>query len=137
MQFENNLMQEISPKELMFIKQELTSYPNILVVELNGSEIQSWEDYALAIQQNFRFPTSCTDSIDRYLDWIRDLSWIEREKYILVIHQYDKFLQQNPKLKNDILADFTDIILPFWQEEVESVVVGGKAKTFMVYLVKE
>lgn len=133
----NNKVQEVSPEEIAIIKGELIGSPEILLVELNGSEIQSWEDYVSEIQQNFRFPTSCFDSVDRYLDWMRDLSWIEKEKYILVIHHFDTFLQHKPELKNEIVLDFKDTILPFWQEEVVEVVVDGKAKSFIVYLVKQ
>lgn len=47
----------------------------------------------------------------------------------------DKFFQHEPELKNEIILDFKEIILPFWQEEVVDIVVGGKEKSFMVYLV--
>lgn len=133
----HNKVQEVSLEDFATIKLELIDNPEIFLVELSGSEIQSWDDYVTKMQINFRFPTSCKDSVDRYLDWMRDLSWIEKEKFILVIHQFDKFLQKLPELKSEIMSDFTDIILPFWQEEVSEVVVGGQAKIFMVCLVKE
>lgn len=130
-----NKIQEISPEEFAFIKGELNVSPEVYLVELNGSEIQSWDDYVSEIQQSFKFPTLCNESVDRYLDWMRDLSWIKKEKYMLVIHQFDKFLQHEPELKNEIILDFKEIILPFWQKEVVEIVVGGKVKSFMVYLV--
>ncbi|MDI7743145.1 barstar family protein [Lysinibacillus fusiformis] len=108
----------------------------ILFIELEGANIQSWEDYISEIEHKFKFPSSCTDSIDRYLDWMRDLDWLEKEKYILVINNYKYFLKDSKELKNDIIRDFKETILPFWQTEVKDVIVDGKPKTFMVYLVE-
>jgi hypothetical protein len=132
----NNKVIEVSTEDFKLIKAELNDSPEILFVELNGSNIQSWDEYVTEIQDNFKFPTTCNDSVDRYHDWIRDLSWIEKEKYILAIYNFDNFLQYQPKLKREIILDFKDIILPFWQEDVVGVVVEGQAKSFMVYLVR-
>jgi len=132
-----NKVYEVSPEDFAKLKLEFIDNQEIFLVELSGSEIQSWDDYVTMMQTNFRFPTTCNDSVDRYLDWMRDLSWIEKEKFILVIHQFDRFLQNMPELKSEIISDFIDIILPFWQEEVSQVIVGGRAKNFLVYLVKE
>jgi len=130
-----NKIQEISLEEFAFIKGELSVSPEVYLVEINGSEIQSWDEYVSQIQQRFKFPTPCNDSVDRYLDWMRDLSWIEKENYMLVIYQFDRFFEHEPELKNEIILDFKEIILPFWQEEVVDIVVGGKEKSFMVYLI--
>ncbi|BBI33836.1 barstar family protein [Cohnella abietis] len=105
------------------------------IAEISGAYIQTWEEYVTEIQSKFIFPTACIDSMDRYLDWIRDLDWLGKDGYALIIYDFSEFLKNAPKLKQEIVADFTDIILPFWQEEVEEVVVGAKAKAFMVYLV--
>ena len=37
-------------------------------------------------------------------------------------HCFNRFLENEPELKNEIISDFTDFILPFWQKEVEEVV---------------
>jgi hypothetical protein len=37
--------------------------------------------------------------------------------------------------KADFIDHFKDFILPFWEDEVTRVFVGGKAKSFNVYLV--
>jgi hypothetical protein len=132
----NNKVLVVSVEDINAIKKKLISDNKTLLVELNGSTIQSWEEYISEIQEKFRFPTPCFDSVDRYLDWMRDLGWLDKEKYTLVINNFSLFLQDKPELKKNIISDFTEIILPFWQEEVEEVVVGGKAKSFMVYLVE-
>ncbi|KQL34056.1 hypothetical protein AN960_20570 [Bacillus sp. FJAT-25509] len=74
--------------------------------------------------------------MDRYLDWIRDLDWIEKDSFAIVIYNYNDFLNTELELKDIIINTFKDTILPFWEEEVERVVVEGKAKSFKVYLVE-
>ena len=43
-------------------------------------------------------------------------------------------LVDNLKLKNDIMADFEEIILPWWEEEVVGHRVGGVPRKCLVYL---
>lgn len=125
----------ISNKEFEKIKKNLLNNEQMYVVELNGENIQSWESYIIDIQTKFKFPTSCIDSIDRYFDWMRDLEWLKKESYTLIINKYNLFMKNNIELRNEIISDFKEVILSFWQDEVEEVVVGGKAKLFTLYLV--
>lgn len=55
----------------------------------------------------------------RYLDWIRDLEWLNKEAYVLIINDYNLFMRNNTDLKNEIISDFKEVILSFWQDEVE------------------
>jgi hypothetical protein len=52
-----------------------------------------------------------------------------------MIYDFEFFLREGPQLKESIIADFRDQILPFWEEEVIHVVVEGEPKSFNVYLV--
>ncbi|EGO5829996.1 hypothetical protein HKH49_002731 [Enterococcus faecalis] len=45
-------------------------------------------------------------------------------------------MKDDPKIKNKIIYYFEESIIPFWQDEVEHVVVDGKAKIFKVFIVK-
>ena len=122
-------------KNIEIIKAGLKSNDRIYLVEIDGKQIQSWEDYISIIETNFKLPTPCLDSVDRYLDWMRDLSWLKKEEFILIITNYSLFLKNNSELRKQIIDDFADVILPFWQDGVEKVVVDGKSKSFIVYLV--
>jgi hypothetical protein len=73
--------------------------------------------------------------MDGYLDWMRDLGWLNKESYTLIINEYNLFMKNNIDLKNKIISHFRHVILPFWKDEVEEVVVGGKGKCFTLYLV--
>ena len=108
---------------------------NVYIVKIKGEMIQCWEDYIFEIQNKFNFPTSCLDSVDRYLDWMRDLQWIIEEKIVLVIYNYKCFLRNNTKLKNELILDFKEVILPYWEGEVKAEVVEGVPRSHTIYLV--
>lgn len=131
----NNSVLKITDKEAEGIKNRLYSMDKYFVLELDGADIQSWNDYISVIQSGFQFPTPCFDSVDRYLDLMRDLSWLDKEGFALFINNFDLFLKEDLELGEEIIGDFAEVILPFWQDEVKEVVVEGKAKPFMVYLV--
>lgn len=117
------------------VKQILKSAPDdFLVVEINGERIQTWEQYTLTIEKNMNFPTTCIDSIARYEDWICDLEWLAKRGFIIVIYNFDKFMKNNPRIKGTILCGFEELILPWWQSEVEKC-SPRKVSPFNVYLV--
>ena len=105
------------------------------LVEIYGKEILTWKDYIEIIEKAFRFPTQCTNNFDGYYDWMRDLDWLGKDHYVLVVHDFSHFLEQDQALKKEIIYGFNEVILPWWQEEVERCVVDGKAKSFNIYLV--
>jgi hypothetical protein len=123
----SNTVLTINSKDIESIKEKLEVNDKIFVVELDGTNIQSW--------RKFRFPTPCFDSYDRYLDWMRDLEWLNRDEFVLIINYFSVFLKDDPELRNQIISDFVEVILPFCQDEIKKVVVEGKAKPFVVYLV--
>ena len=130
-----NEIKSINSKNLDLLKSKLLRDNKVLVVELAGDKIQSWVDYVSEVQSKFSFPTPCTDSVDRYLDWIRDLEWLEQEKVVMIINHFSEFCKENPSMKNEIMQDFEETILPFWQDEVREEFAGGEPRSFMVYIV--
>jgi len=130
-----NKIYDISAKDARIIIQNADISSNLLLVEIQGKSIQSWGDYIKNIQNAFKFPTDCLNSMDRYLDWIRDLGWLEKDSYTLIIHDFTTFLEQDLALKKIIMDDFRDIILSWWERDVELYVVEGKAKPFNTFLV--
>ena len=51
-----------------------------------------------------------------------------------IIRNFKLFLQDDLKSKKEILEDFKEVVLPWWEKEVEQYVVGGKAKPFNIIL---
>ena len=130
-----NEMKRININEWKQIYQQLKKKQNVWIAEIDGSKVPTWEDYAHEIEKVFRFPTPCDKSMDSYLDWIRDLSWIDDQEFVLIIRNFSLFLKDDLTTKNEIIDDFKEIILPWWETEVEQCVVGGKAKPFNIYLI--
>lgn len=114
---------------------------NIFVVEIDGKKINSVDDYMKAISVAFSFPKNLFknfESIDAYNDWMRDLSWLENfDGYAIFISHINEMLSNDIKKKEIILRNFEEVIIPFWTNEVEIVVVGGERKEFVVFYVKE
>lgn len=132
-----NSVFKVNSDEADRLRRELNTNNRLHVVELDGRNIESWNDYISEIQAKFTFPTRCNDSVDRYLDWIRDLDWLGKDGYVLIINYFDQFVRSNPNLRQEIISEFEQTVLPFWEDEVTRVVVGGKAKPFTVYLVSD
>lgn len=104
------------------------------IASIDGAKIQTKHDYLSIMEKAFRLPP-CHDSWDAYLDWMCDLDWIEEKKITLIILNSARAFQQDPQMKQYMIDDFKDVILPFWEEEVKYVVVGGEPREFQVYLV--
>ena len=140
-----NKIHYVSIEEAAKIAQETRNTPGLHLAEIQGETIQSWEDYIEKIEDVFKFPTKCGDYMDRYYDWITDLSWIWEPDFsneggcVLIIYNYKHFLEQDQVLKKKIMDGLSDEVLPWWQGDVENsvvnCVVGGKAKPFNIYLV--
>ena len=104
------------------------------IVSIDGAKIQTEHDYFNAMEKALKLP-SCHDNWDAYDDWMTDLGWISNRKISVIFYHYTSMLQDDPQTKKLVLDIFQTSILPFWEEEVKHVVVGGTPKEFQVYLV--
>jgi len=108
----------------------------LFVAEIDGREIKNLEDYFIKAYNIFDFPTP-SKNFASYSDWIGDLDWLEKDGYALIIYNYNEFLKEDLSSKDVVIENFRNIILPWWETEVEKYVVEGKAKPFNVYLVDD
>lgn len=127
---ENKVIQ-ISNKEFDEIK-KTSQNQNTFICEIDGSKLTDMDSYLLEFWRELRFPNTGFVNHDAYLDWMRDLEWLDSEKYVLFILKHDLVAYS---IKNRLLQDFENIILPWWGKEVALCVVGGETKPFHVYLV--
>ena len=124
-------------------------------VIINGKDIQKENEFIYAIAEGFHFPVySATEgkyvewyptaykypnnqvlSWDGLSDWITDLSWIESDRIHLIIENYRFFLIEFPIEKEYIIEFFEKKVLPWWEREVVDYTVGGKSKSFSLYLI--
>ncbi|EOH99479.1 hypothetical protein UAW_00631 [Enterococcus haemoperoxidus ATCC BAA-382] len=129
-----NTIHKITIKDIKEIEyKELNDYTHY--VKIDGSKIDSWQTFKEDMIRKFKLPMGPDGNANEYLDWMRDLSWLKKRSYVLVICNYDEFLSENSIEKKNIMNDFSEYILPFWESEVEQVVVDGVAKSFQLYLI--
>lgn len=131
----NNRISNVTKEEIDKIKSEAND--KIFIAEINGAEINSWEDYWLKMSTLFSFPelpAYMKPDYHSYYDIMTDLSWLDTDDIILIVNDFAHFLKSDHALKDNIIKDFKDYLLPFWEQEVEITVVGGKKKSFCVYL---
>ena len=129
-----NKIHYVSSEEMQYLKAEFNKKNDVFIVEINGNLIQDEGEFLDTMTEKFKFPYS-VNGLDGYLDWIRDLDWIEKGEYILIINDFKNFLKNEPVVKENIIHTFEDTVLPWWSKEVEQYSVGGVSKPFNVYLV--
>jgi hypothetical protein len=75
-------------------------------------------------------------NIHCYHDVMRDIEVYYEKEPVIVIDNYDNFLKEDLSYKKIIEESFDEIILPYFEEEIERVESGGRRTKYMVYCVK-
>jgi hypothetical protein len=130
-----NRIYYVASEDLITAIKPLIDQKKAHIAKIHGKYTSNWGDYGMAISKEMKFPTSCVCSIDVYLDWIRDLMWLDADSYIIIIYEWHEFLKHDAKLKKLIIDLFVEEILPWWAHEVEKYLVCGRIKPFNVFLV--
>lgn len=108
-----------------------------VIANVDGNTVNNRDDFFVAVETALQFPGKCEGLFSRFDDWIMDLGWIEKEKGIcIIITSFANFSSDDIAFKSSILEDFEEDILPFWEEEVCSVVKDGTPREFYVILVE-
>lgn len=124
-----------SDKEAKEEKSKFEQYDDTFIVEIPGEKCVHLEEYLDLMSNLVQFPVKAK-GLDGYNDWMRDLSWINKEKIIIIINNFSLFLQEDVLSKKAVIEDFQEVILPWWESEVVKCVVGGRRKRMLVYLVE-
>jgi len=124
----------VSLNEMKEIKAELAKKESVYIGEIDGKKIKNRQDYYYYLSIAFKFPTIPTNA-NVYIDWLTDLTWLDKEEYILVINNYSLFMKRKKRDKKHIIDTIKEYVFYFWDEEVSKVAVGGYPKPFTVYLV--
>lgn len=122
-------------------KSELKNYllpqsPKNKVVCVDFKKIKNRREFAEFMEKALQSPRPIEGVYARYMDWIRDLSWYDYDRYDIVIYHFSRFAAKNFEDAYEIYDEFKKIILPFWEYEVIHTVVEGKPKAFNVYFVE-
>lgn len=125
----------VTRNEANLIKENVQQNKDIFFAEISGSKITTEEEYVYEMSHIFAFPQQLPKmSLGWYKDYICDLMWIKQKDIVMLIRDYDMMLADNQNMKENIIADFDEIILPWWEGEVVGHMVGGKPRGFMIYL---
>ena len=105
---------------------------------MDGAGIETYEQYFDRLWEVFGFsdiPEGWKKDFHTEDDFMTEMDELLEDKYVFVIKNYDKFMKNNNEEKHEIEDYYENYLLPFWDEEVERVVVEGKRKDFNIYLV--
>lgn len=131
----NNRINYISKMEAEKIKKDALKNKAVFFAEIEGNEIKTEEDYVQAMANAFCFPQELPGKkLDWCNDYICDLMWIKQKNIILLIRNYDLMLIDYLEVKNNAIADFEEMILPWWEGEIIGHMVGGVPRRFLVYI---
>ena len=129
-----NEVKYISMQEVPQLKNKYQQDQDIFMVEINGSQCSKLADYLKIMSDSFDFPIEAK-SMDGYNDWMRDLTWIEEKKIVVLISNYTDFLKDDPSSKENIPYNFEHTILPWWDGGYAGCLVNGDElkKDMMIY----
>ena len=116
--------------------EKLNFCSNTKIAIVDCKTISNWNDYISVMSKELSFPKSEWDlNYAGYTDYMMDLDWCKEKSIAVIFMNYHSFLKNDIKLKEFIINKFQNRILPFWDDEVERVVVDGKKREFNVYCV--
>lgn len=116
----------------------LYKYNDVKYIVMDGKGIETYEQYFDKLWEVFNFseiPDGWEKDYHTEDDFLTEMDELPDDKYIFVIKNYDDFLANNIEEKAEIEDYYENYLLPFWDKEVERVVVEGKRKDFDIYLV--
>lgn len=103
---------------------------------IDGKSTMTSSDFLRCIGEQLKFPNAQNCNWDAYLDWMRDLSWLEAKNISIVILNFDSFLSKEPEKLEHFIADLGEVIFSFWQNDAKSVFENQDAiKDITVYCV--
>lgn len=116
----------------------LYKYNDVKYIVMDGKGIETYEQYFDKLWEVFNFseiPDGWEKDYHTEDDFLTEMDELPDDKYIFVIKNYDDFLANNIEEKTEIEDYYENYLLPFWDKEIERVVVEGKRKDFDIYLV--
>lgn len=104
---------------------------------IDGKSTMTSSDFLHCVGEQLKFPDAQNCNWDAYLDWMRDLSWLDTKSISIVILNFDSFLCKEPDNLKYFSSDLEEVVFPFWQNDAESVFESQDAvKDITVYCVR-
>ena len=148
-----NRIRHISETDISAIEEQYAE--NSCILKLDGRRIQTESDWLYNMAELFMFPVYTENgnipwfrgafekqgehfmNWHRYDDWMSDLEWLGTDSVVLIIEHFSEMLRNEPEVKEYVMNDLKNTVLPWWESEVVNCVVEGKRKSFNVYLVDD
>lgn len=133
-----NKITTLDSKEFLQIQNDYVDHlKEYFIHYLDGQEIQEEQDYLSHFKEVYDFPSYYGNNFNAFIDCMRDLDARDEQGFILVIHNYSKFLKNYPKEKEMFTVALKDIM--FYLEKECLTTSGGRnhLKSFDVYLVED
>lgn len=146
-----NIIKHITDDELSYILKNTAD--NTFIAEIDGRNILTEDDWLYTMAETFRFPVFMDNrnvnwfegaflpprkymmNWNRFEDWMTDLDWLDTDSVVLIIRNYSHIFGDNTDIRDYVINELRDIILPWWETEVVDCVVEGKPKAFNVFLI--
>ncbi len=130
-----NKIEYIQQKELNGLLEQYRQNPKCRILGVDGKKCKSVYDLVVDFETELSFPWKCEGILDRFEDFMRDLSWYDYNQYVFYVTDYHRsFLLYKWKEKGLFLNMFEEILF-FWEFGAERCIVGGKPLEMHLYLV--
>lgn len=91
------------------------------LVIIDGKSTMTSADYLRSVGEQLKFPDAQKCNWDAYLDWMRDLSWLDTKSISIVILNFESFLSKDPDNLKYFAYDLEEVVFPFWKNDAEIV----------------
>ena len=125
----------VSKLGLLLIREKSKFCNSIFLAEIDGAYIRTEEEFVREMDNAFNVPYEESPlKFGYWNDHMHDLMWIEQRDIVLLIRNYEQLLNKDIQLKERIIEQLNDIILPWWEYDVVDHMVGGEVRRFDVYI---
>ena len=105
---------------------------------IDSKSTMTSSDFLHCVAEQLKFPDIQNCNWDAYLDWMRDLSWLDTKSISIVILNFDYFLCKEPDNRKYFFSDMEEVVFPFWRNDAEIVFESQDAvKDITVYCVRD
>lgn len=110
--------------------------PETLVITIDGRELDTCSKFIEKVESLLQFPRPCEGNLNRFFDWIRDLTWFSYSGYAIVIKNYDLLMCKDIELKKNAMRFMENEVLPYWEHDVVNEMAGGTPHEFNIYIIE-
>lgn len=104
------------------------------VIYINCRKYENTKEVMKYLWKHFKMPKNETFSIDAFLDWFTDESYLKETSYIFILKNFDEGFNKQCDQKRELLEMFTFDSIFWWEQDVKVIVVEGKPKKIDVII---